>query len=530
MPSFDFLIIGSGTAGLSTALGLSQFGRVAIVSKDRASDSASDWAQGGVAAVMDEDHDSIALHIEDTLGAGMGLCHPDAVRHIIGQGPAAARRLIDWGVPFDRRADGNWHLTREGGHRARRVLHCADTTGHAIESTLLQQVRAHPAIQIAEAHFASDLWLRGDRCAGAWVLAPEDDRPQLWTARAVILASGGAGQLYRHTSNPLVATGDGIALAYRAGAEIANLEFIQFHPTTLYQPGSAPFLLSEALRGEGALLRLPDGSAFLERYDPRAELAPRDIVARAIDAEMKRHRIEYVTLDISHQPGAQVQRHFPAIFAHCRAHGYDLTREPVPVVPAAHYTCGGVVVDVAGRSSIDGLYAAGEVSASGLHGANRLASNSLLECVVGAASIVADLGGRSRLPEKPLPPPAPTSTRSSNAHSETAIRTLRQALQTTMWRAAGIIRNDADLRAASANWEEMATRIGDAVQGPRYYQELRNLRLCAALLTRSALLREESRGCHFNSDHPQRRDDFAADSIHQRDRPDPFLRPIPGAI
>lgn len=528
MPFFDFLIIGSGAAGLSTALGLSRLGQVGIVSKGRAEDSASDWAQGGIAAVMDMDHDSIALHIEDTLGAGAGLCHPEAVRQIIGRGPEAAHQLIDWGVPFDRQLDGNWHLTREGGHQARRVLHSADTTGHTIESTLLRRALAEPAVQITEEHCASDLWISEGRCAGAWVLAPGGNRPELWTARAVILASGGAGQLYLHTSNPLVATGDGIALAYRAGAEIANLEFIQFHPTTLYRPGSAPFLLSEALRGEGALLRLPDGSAFLEHYDPRAELAPRDIVARAIDTEMRRHHLAYVTLDISAQSGLLVQQHFPAIFAHCRAQGYDLTREPIPVVPAAHYTCGGVVVDAAGRSTIPGLYAAGEVSSTGLHGANRLASNSLLECVVGAAAIVADMEGLSRLPDRPRRLPVQSPGRVRTDVRATDIATLRQMLQAGMWQAAGIIRNDQNLQAASMRWNELATRIDDAPCGPRSYQELRNLRQCAEILTRSALLREESRGCHFNSDHPQCRD-VAADSISQRDQQGPVLRSIPGA-
>jgi L-aspartate oxidase len=529
MPFFDFLVIGSGAAGLGTALGLSRLGRVGIVSKGRAGDSASDWAQGGFAAVMDMDHDSIALHIEDTLGAGAGLCHPKAVRQIVGRGPEAARQLIDWGVPFDRQTDGNWHLTREGGHRARRVLHSADTTGHAIESTLLRRALAEPAVQMAEEHYASDLWLNAGRCAGAWVLAPGGDRPELWTARVVILASGGAGQLYLHTSNPLVATGDGIALAYRAGAEIANLEFIQFHPTTLYRPGSAPFLLSEALRGEGALLRLPDGSAFLEHYDPRAELAPRDIVARAIDAEMKEHHLDHVTLDISAQSGTLVQQHFPAIFAHCRAEGYDLTREPIPVVPAAHYTCGGVVVDAAGRSTIPGLYAVGEVSSSGLHGANRLASNSLLECMVGAAAIVADLEGQSHLPGCPRQTSGRLTVQPATAAPGVDIAVVRQALQAGMWQAAGIIRNDEGLRSASARWHELTARIGDSLIGPRPYQELRNLRQCAEILTRSALLREESRGCHFNSDHPQPRS-VAADSISQRDQQGPVLRPIPDAI
>ncbi len=530
MPAFDFLIIGSGTAGLSAALGLARLGSVGILSKDQAAISASDWAQGGMAAVMDFTRDSITMHVEDTLGAGAGLCHPAAVSRIICAGPAAAQQLISWGVPFDQQASGEWHLTREGGHRVRRVLHRADTTGHAIESALLAQLRQHPEISLMENHFVTDLWLQDGSCQGAWVLGNGSSMPELWTARAVILASGGAGQLYLHTSNPLVATGDGLALAYRAGAEIANLEFIQFHPTTLYDPDDTPFLLSEALRGEGALLRLPDGRTFLEQYDPRAELAPRDIVARAIDAEMKKNQLAYVTLDISAQPGERIRQHFPAIYAHCLEHGHDLTREPIPVVPAAHYTCGGIVVDQSGRSTVPGLFAAGEVSSTGLHGANRLASNSLLECVVGAASIVETLEGLAQLPEKPdssLHACPPSTTRDRTIDKD-HIETLRHDIQKLMWQSGGIIRNDRDMQQAIERLESMRNQIGDVAGVSRAYQELRNMRQNAEILLRSALFRRESRGCHYNSDHPDTHNN-PQDMISQRDREQPYARPIPAA-
>ncbi|WP_414039551.1 L-aspartate oxidase [Acidithiobacillus sp. M4-SHS-6] len=532
MPAFDFLIIGSGAAGLSTALGLARLGSVAILSKDQASVSASDWAQGGMAAVMDFTQDSIAMHIEDTLGAGAGLCHPDAVTRIIQAGPAAAQQLINWGVPFDRQKDGAWHLTREGGHRVRRVLHRADTTGNAIESTLLGQVRQQARIHLFENHLVSELWLHDGRCQGVWVLDAHHDTPELWTARAIILASGGAGQLYLHSSNPLVATGDGIALAYRAGAEIANLEFIQFHPTTLYDPGHAPFLLSETLRGEGAVLRLPDGSHFLDRYDPRAELAARDIVARAIDTEMKKHHLSHVTLDISAETADAVRQHFPAIYRHCLERGYDLTREAIPVVPAAHYTCGGVVVDACGRSTIPGLYAAGEVSATGLHGANRLASNSLLECVVGAASIVQTLEGEESLPEQPIyhadVPALAAPGHRGLLPDQRGILEMRHTIQQRMWQSGGIIRNDQDMGKALEQLAAMSVQIGENSGVSRRYQELRNLRQNAEILLRSALFRRESRGCHFNTDHPDCAEQ-PFDVISQRDREQPYARPIPAA-
>jgi len=528
MKAMDFLIIGSGAAGLATALGLTRFGRVAVLSKDQGQDSATLWAQGGMAAVM-KDTDSIAAHIQDTLNAGAGLCHPQVVRQVVEHGAAAARSLIAWGVPFTRDEQGDFHLTREGGHSARRILHTADATGRAIEETLLQRVREHPGIFLGEGHFAIDLWVEDGICHGAMVLTPENDQIERWSARTVILATGGAGQVYLHTSNPPVATGDGIAMAYRAGAEVANMEFMQFHPTTLYHPGSTPFLLSEALRGEGAKLRLPDKSTFLERYDPRAELAPRDIVARAIDAEMKRHGLDYVLLDISHQPAAMIQAHFPTIAARCLELGLDITREPIPVVPAAHYTCGGVVVDSHGRSTLAGLYAAGETACTGLHGANRLASNSLLECITTAAAIVADLQS-SGCPEPASFSPPPPPHRATAVPTD-ALQRLRNKVQATMWTAVGIVRQDAQLQEARKQLEGIGAELrnlAETSQGLRAFHELRNLQQTAMLITQSAIARRESRGCHYNEDHPQRASQ-ALDTIMQRDWPAPRQRPIPPA-
>jgi L-aspartate oxidase len=528
MKAMDFLIIGSGAAGLATALGLTHFGRVAVLSKDQGQDSATLWAQGGMAAVM-KDTDSIAAHIQDTLNAGAGLCHPQVVRQVVEHGAAAARSLIAWGVPFTRDERGDFHLTREGGHSARRILHTADATGRAIEETLLQRVREHPDIFLGERHFAIDLWVEDGICRGATVLTPENGQVEMWPARTVILATGGAGQAYLHTSNPPIATGDGIAMAYRAGAEVANMEFMQFHPTTLYHPGSTPFLLSEALRGEGAKLRLPDGSTFLERYDPRAELAPRDIVARAIDAEIKHHGLDYVLLDISHQPAAMIKAHFPTIDARCLELGLDITREPIPVVPAAHYTCGGVMVDRHGRSTLAGLYAAGEAACTGLHGANRLASNSLLECITTAAAIVADLQTFGSIRSEPASFPPPPPPHRAIAVPTDALHRLRSRIQATMWRAVGIVRQDAQLQEARKQLEGIGTELQDLAEtshGLRAFHELRNLLQTAMLITQSAIARRESRGCHYNEDHPQRASQ-ALDTIMQRDWPAPRQRPIP---
>src|SRR5689334_15104223 len=403
---FDVAIVGSGLAGLSVALHLAQTRKVAIISKRELLDGASNWAQGGIAAVLDSG-DSHDQHIADTLVAGAGLCDEAATRFIVEHGREAIEWLIEQGVPFtrDATAELGFHLTREGGHSQRRIIHAADATGHAVQVTLEQKVRAHPNISLFEQHCAIDVitsdkltgkgvhggtpHLVGQpRCHGIYVQDEKSGKVLTFEAEHTVLATGGAGKVYLYTTNPDTATGDGIAMAWRAGCRVSNMEFIQFHPTCLYHPYAKSFLISEAVRGEGGLLKLPPeagaaaGARFMPAHDDRAELAPRDVVARAIDFEMKKRGLDYVDLDISHQPPEFLKEHFPNIYARCMELGIDITKQPIPVVPAAHYTCGGIVTDLAGRTDIPGLYAVGETAYTGLHGANRLASNSLLECLV----------------------------------------------------------------------------------------------------------------------------------------------------
>src|SRR5258705_5951366 len=392
MNQFDFVIIGSGIAGLSLDLNVAQYGSVALVTKRSVGESSTAWAQGGVAAVTSAE-DSFDLHLKDTLSAGAGLCNEQVVRTIVTEGPAAIQDLIKWGVNFDERVLEDGHreldLTREGGHSKRRVLHYHDTTGREIEQRLLAAVGATANVTVLPNHMAVDLITTGklgftteDRVVGVYILDEEAGAVKWLRSDRVILATGGCGKVYLYTTNPNIATGDGIVMAWRAGAAIANMEFIQFHPTCLFHPEARSVLINEAVRGEGAVLRRPNGEPFMKRYDPRAELAPRDIVARAIDSEMKVHGFESVLLDISHKPADWVRERFPTVYERCLQFGFDLTTGPVPVVPAAHYVCGGVLTDIHARSSIGRLYAAGEVACTGLHGANRLASNSLLEGLV----------------------------------------------------------------------------------------------------------------------------------------------------
>ncbi|QDF96840.1 L-aspartate oxidase [Azoarcus sp. DD4] len=507
---YDVLILGSGTAGQSLALRLADHQRVALVTKRELADSASAWAQGGIAAVLDTT-DSIEAHIQDTFTAGAYLCDPAATRFVVENGRRAIEWLINRGVPFTRedQSELGYHLTREGGHSHRRIIHAADATGAAVQATLSEEVRRHPNIDIYEHHIAVDLIIGdkigrpGEGCLGAYVLDIKQDRVITFGARNTVLATGGTGKVYLYTTNPDVATGDGIAMAWRAGCRVADMEFIQFHPTCLYHPQAKSFLISEAVRGEGGLLRLPDGTRFMPEHDPRAELAPRDVVARAIDFEMKKHGVDCVYLDISHKPAAWLRDHFPNIHARCLELGIDITREPIPVVPAAHYTCGGIVTDLAARTDVDGLYAVGESACTGLHGANRLASNSLLECLVFGEAAAQDI--LSKASHEPLPLPDWDESRVTDADEEVVISHNWAELRRAMWDYVGIVRTTKRLQRAQHRIRLLAREIHEFYSHFRVSNnliELRNLVVTADLIVRCALQRKESRGLHYSRDYP----------------------------
>jgi L-aspartate oxidase len=516
-PVTDVLILGSGAAGLSAALRLAHAGHtVTVVSKGLLTAGATLWAQGGISAVLDE-NDSLESHVRDTLIAGAGLCDEKAVRFTVEHGPASIRWLIEQGVTFtvdddDPRGE-RLHLTREGGHSHRRIVHAADATGRAVETTLAGLVAAHPNIRALERNVAIDLILDHEarRVRGAYLYDRTQRRVNAVPARAVILATGGANQVYLYSSNPFGASGDGIAMAWRAGCRVANMEFMQFHPTCLYHPESRSFLISEALRGEGALLKLPDadgkpGARFMPRFDERAELAPRDIVARAIDHEMKRLGVKHVWLDISHKPAEFVKSHFPSIYEHCLQLGIDITQQAIPVVPAAHYTCGGVVTDLRARTDVTGLYAAGEVAYTGLHGANRMASNSLLECLVFAQAAAEDL--IRELPNLPEPPPLKPwdESRVSNSDEDIVVSHNWLELRTFMWDYVGIVRTSKRLLRAQNRVDLLKREIQEFYSNYRvthHLIELRNLVTVADIIVRSALSRRESRGLHYTLDYPQ---------------------------
>jgi L-aspartate oxidase len=513
--SFDVLIFGSGAAGLTLALHLPAHVRVAVLAKATQGEGSTLYAQGGISAVT-EATDTFESHIADTLDAGASLNNPETVRFTIERAPAAIRWLVELGVPFTRddevRNHDNFHLTREGGHSTRRVLHAADATGRAIENTLLDAARGRSNITLLEHHIAIDLitgnklGLAHNRCVGAYVLNREQQTVEAFGARKVVLATGGASKVYLYTSNPDTSSGDGIAMAWRAGCRVANMEFNQFHPTCLYHPKAKSFLVTEAVRGEGGRLLLPDGTPFMEHFDVRGNLAPRDIVARAIDHEMKRLGAEYVLLDISHKPAPFIKEHFPTVYARCRELGYDMTMEPIPVVPAAHYTCGGVVTDLHGQTDLPGLYAIGEVACTGMHGANRMASNSLLECLV--FGIAASEHITATLDGTPAPPAVPPwdESRVRDSDEEVVVSHNWDELRRCMWNYVGIVRTDKRLQRAWRRVDLLQQEIQE------YYSnftvsndllELRNLAQVAALIIRCAQSRKESRGLHFTLDYPE---------------------------
>jgi L-aspartate oxidase len=506
----DVLIIGSGAAGLTLALKLAQHARVAVLSKSAINEGSTWFAQGGIAAVLD-DQDTVDAHVADTLVAGSGLCHEDAVRFTVERSRGAIKWLIDQGVSFTRSQNSSdYHLTQEGGHSHRRIIHSADATGQAVHSTLIEQVRHHSSIEIFEHHVALNLINQADansrklRCTGAYALSREADHVHVFQAKAVVLATGGASKVYLYSSNPDSASGDGIAMAWRAGCRVANMEFNQFHPTCLYHPKAKNFLITEALRGEGAYLRLPNGERFMPHFDERAELAPRDVVARAIDHEIKRLGCDCVYLDISHKSEAFITEHFPTVKKRCLEYGIDITRDPIPVVPAAHYTCGGVVVDRNGQTDLLNLYAIGETSFTGLHGANRMASNSLLECIVYAQSAAEHI--RHNMPSINPPDPSPTwdESRVTNSDEDVIISHNWDELRRFMWDYVGIVRTHKRLERASHRIKLLQEEIAEYYSNYKVSGdliELRNLATVAELIIRSAMERKESRGLHYSLDH-----------------------------
>ena len=524
--SYDYLILGSGIAGLSLALDLAQHGTVAIVTKKNRAESNTNYAQGGIACVTSAE-DSFELHVKDTLNAGAGLCKENVVREIVQEGPACIKKLIELGMSFSKRdspeinGKQDLDLTKEGGHSKRRVLHAKDVTGREIENALLHAIENHPHIKIFENHFAinlittHDLKLPGiNQCLGAYVFDRHTYDVLTFQATVTVLATGGCGKVYLYTTNPDIATGDGVAMAYRSGAHIANMEFVQFHPTCLYHPEAKSFLISEAVRGEGGKLLHENGETFMHRYDSREELAPRDIVARAIDAEMKRTGEDHVCLDISYKGKDFILKHFPNIYHTCLQYGIDITQQPIPVVPAAHYQCGGVVTELDGSTNISHLFAIGEVACTGLHGANRLASNSLLEALV-----VAHKAARSIPLFKPFAQKIQIPTwefgNVSDPDELVVVSHNWDEIRRLMWDYVGIVRTTKRLQRAASRLKNLDREIQEFYWNFKLTSdllELRNLALVAQLIVRCALKRKESRGLHYTLDYPQTKA-VAKDSI-----------------
>ncbi|HGX5046933.1 TPA: L-aspartate oxidase [Escherichia coli] len=514
--SCDVLIIGSGAAGLSLALRLADQHQVIVLSKGPVTEGSTFYAQGGIAAVFDET-DSIDSHVEDTLIAGAGICDRHAVEFVASNARSCVQWLIDQGVLFDTHVQPNgeesYHLTREGGHSHRRILHAADATGREVQSTLVSKAQNHPNIRVLERSNAVDLIVSDKiglpgtrRVVGAWVWNRNKETVETCHAKAVVLATGGASKVYQYTTNPDISSGDGIAMAWRAGCRVANLEFNQFHPTALYHPQARNFLLTEALRGEGAYLKRPDGTRFMPDFDERGELAPRDIVARAIDHEMKRLGADCMFLDISHKPADFIRQHFPMIYEKLLGLGIDLIQEPIPIVPAAHYTCGGVMVDDHGRTDVEGLYAIGEVSYTGLHGANRMASNSLLECLVYGWSAAEDITRRMPYAHGVSTLPPWDESRVENPDERVVIQHNWHELRLFMWDYVGIVRTTKRLERALRRITMLQQEIDEYYAHFRVSNnllELRNLVQVAELIVRCAMMRKESRGLHFTLDYPE---------------------------
>ena len=530
MRTFDHVVVGSGIAGLTYALKAARKGTVAIVTKKSSADSNTAWAQGGIACVTSAE-DSVALHVKDTMIAGDGLCDEGVVRTIVSEGPERIEELISLGMHFDERTAPDGHrepdLGREGGHSKRRILHARDATGFEIERTLLEAVARHPSITVLENHMAVDLITTGklgyamqDSCVGLYVLDASSGAVETIRTDVTVLATGGCGRVYLYTTNPGIATGDGVAMAWRAGATIANMEFMQFHPTCLYHPEVRSFLITEAVRGEGGILRDAGGRRFMEKYDPRLELAPRDVVARAIDAEMKRTGSPCVHLDISHKPADFVRERFPTIHDKCLELGIDITREPIPVVPAAHYQCGGVKTDLNGETSLRGLYAVGEVACTGLHGANRLASNSLLEALVMAdrAEAKSTRNHHRQSTEIVLPEWRPGKV--TDVDEMVVIYHNWDEIRRLMWDYVGIVRTDKRLQRAATRLRNLQNEIQEFYWNFRVTAdllELRNLATSASLIVDCAISRKESRGLHYTLDYPERDDvKFLHDTIIRR--------------
>ncbi len=510
---FDVIIVGSGGAGLSLALSLPSHFNIAILAKSSLTEASTFYAQGGVAAVLDKT-DSIQQHIDDTMVAGAHLCELDAVKQTVEGGRPSVDFLLKQGVEFTLDEDAQLHLTREGGHSQRRIIHAADATGKAISTTLVQRAQEAPNLTIFENFVAIDVISlhklghtdQPNRAVGLYALEEATDQIHTFLAPFTALACGGAMKAYLYTSNPDIATGDGIAMAYRAGCRVANMEFNQFHPTCLYHPQARSFLITEAMRGEGAYLRLPDGERFMLRFDSRAELAPRDVVARAIDFEIKRLGIRHVWLDITHKPAAFIQEHFPTLYARLLELGIDITTDMIPVVPAAHYTCGGVVVDENSQTDLEGLYAIGETSYTGLHGANRMASNSLLECFVYGMGAASDIERKFTQPFDFPDVPAWDDSQVTNADEDVVILQNWDELRSTMWNYVGIVRTTKRLQRALHRIEMLKSEITEYYQDYRVSKnliELRNLVLVSEMIVRCAMQRKESRGLHYTLDYPE---------------------------